>query len=402
MTITSPMPDLATTRFHRDQFPALENKTYFNFGGQGPMPRSALDAMFQAQQYIQQAGPFSSSINTWLQGKGAKMRQLMATQLGAAVDTITLTEDVTVGCNIPLWGMPWQAGDQILMSDCEHPGIIAAVQEVCRRFQVSLKICPLLGTLNGGDPTAVIAADLTPQTRMLVISHVLWNTGQILPLQQICRLCHDRPQPVLVLVDAAQSVGMLPLNLTDLEADFYAFTGHKWWCGPAGLGGLYVRPEALEQIHPTFIGWRGLIMDAEGNPTGWKPNGQRFEVATSDYPLYAGLSGAISHQNNWGDPVQRYQRICELSQLLWSKLNQLPQIQCLRQTPPDSGLVSFWVLDQGEPSPLQHKQLVDTLEQKGFFLRTLLSPNCVRACIHYLTLESEIEQLVAVIGNVLG
>ncbi len=359
------------------------------------MAQPALDGIFQAHRYIQAAGPFSGGLNSWIQKLAAQTRELMARELGTTADTMTLTEDVTMGCNIPLWGMTWESGDHILMSDCEHPGVIAAVQEISRRFEVSYSICPLLATVNGGDPVALIAEHLRPETRLLVISHIFWNTGQVLPLQQICRLCHEQqPTPVRVLVDAAQSVGSLPLNLPELEVDFYAFTGHKWWCGPAGLGGLYVGPAAMDTICPTFIGWRSITTDARANPTGWKPNGQRFEVATSTYPLLAGLQAAVNYQNQWGTAEQRYQRICQLSQLLWSKLQEIPDVQVVRQTPPDSGLVSFWVLVNGEPSPSMHKALVEGLEAQGVLLRTLLSPNCVRACVHYLTLESEVTQLV--------
>jgi L-cysteine/cystine lyase len=315
-------------------------------------------------------------------------------ELGVPADTITLTEDVTVGCNIPLWGWPWQPGDHLLLSDCEHPGVVAAVQEIGRRYGVSYSLCPLMETVNGGDAVAVIAQHLQPQTRLLVISHIFWNTGQVLPMKAITQLCHDQPQPVRVVVDAAQSVGAMPLNLTDLGVDFYAFTGHKWWCGPAGLGGLYVSPAALDTIHPTFIGWRSITTDAAANPTGWKPNGQRFEVATSDYPLYAGLQTAIAHQNAWGTAIERHQRLTQLSQRLWQQLGEIPYIRPVRQTPPDSGLVSFWLLREGEPCPTWHRQLVEALEAQGIFLRTLLSPNCVRACVHYLTLEAEVDQLI--------
>ena len=383
---------------HRRAFPALAKTQYFNYGGQGPMAQPALEAIFQAHQFVQTAGPFSRGINSWIQELAAQTRTRMAEDLRTTADTLTLTEDVTVGCNIPLWGLSWQPGDHILMSDCEHPGVIAAVQEICRRFGVQYSVCPLMATVNGGDPVAVIEDHLRPETRLLVISHIFWNTGQVLPLQTICQLCHARtPKPVLVLVDAAQSVGSLPLNLPDLEVDFYAFTGHKWWCGPAGLGGLYIRPDALSDIRPTFIGWRSITTDAEANPTGWKSNGQRFEVATSNYPLLAGLQAAIKYQHEWGAAEQRYQRICQLSQLLWSKLADLPNLRLVRNTPPDSGLISFWVLVDGEPSPRMHKALVEDLEHQGVFLRTLLSPNCVRACVHYLTLESEVIQLVQTI-----
>ena len=157
-----------------------------------------------------------------------------------------MTENVTVGCNIAFWGIDWQPGDRILLSDCEHPGVIASIQEICRRFQVSVDLFPLLATLNTGDPVAIIASRLQPQTRLVVFSHVLWNTGQVVPVAEIAAAIRQYPsaRPIQILIDAAQSVGLLPLKLDELGIDFYAFTGHKWWCGPEGVGGLYVHPAA--------------------------------------------------------------------------------------------------------------------------------------------------------------
>jgi L-cysteine/cystine lyase len=379
---------------HRQQFPALGNKRYFNYGGQGPMAMAAIAAIHEAQLKIQMDGPFGAAVNGWLQKEGAMTRAAISTAVQAPPDTISLTENVTVGCNIPLWGLDWQPGDRILMTDCEHPGIIAAAQEISRRFGVAIDTCPVLATAQGGDPVAIIDAHLQPQTRLLVISHILWNTGQVLPLGDLVALCHQRPEPVWVLVDAAQSMGLLPLDLPATGVDFYAFTGHKWCCGPAGLGGLYVRPDIRDRLHPTYIGWRGLTVDGGGNPTGWKPNGQRYEVATSDYPLLAGLRTSLSVQDQWGSVQDRYGRICTLSNQLWQALHELPEIRCVTAQPPESGLVSFFVEDQGEPSRDRHVQLVKDLEADGFLLRTLLHPHCVRACVSYLTLESEVTALV--------
>jgi L-cysteine/cystine lyase len=382
---------------HRQQFPALANKAYFNFGGQGTLPQTALEAIHQSYDYIQQHGPFTGRINAWIMEETHKTRQAIASQLGSPVEAIALTEDVTVGCNIPMWGMDWQAGDHILLTDCEHPGIVAIAQELTRRFQVEVSTCPIMETLNQGNPTTVIAQHLKPRTRLVVLSHLLWNTGQVLPLKEIVDVCHSYAQGsqvIRVLVDAAQSVGSLPLNLTELGVDFYAFTGHKWWCGPEGLGGLYVRPEAIESLNPTFIGWRGIVMDEAGKPIGWKPDARRYEVATSAYPLYAGLRAAIATHQEWGTSEQRYEQICQGSEYLWQRLSQIPFVRCLRTSPPQAGLVSF-VLTDGR----SHQQLVQFLETQGFMLRTLHDPNCVRACVHYFTQHQEIDQLVEVIQN---
>lgn len=398
-------PDLALTEHHRDQFPALANKAYFNYGGQGPMPQAALDAIQQAHVDVQEAGPFSAEVNRWVIQQADETRQMMAMELGVPVETMTLTEDVTVGCNIPLWGIAWQSGDHVLLTDCEHPGVIATVEEICRRFGVEMSFCPILATLNAGNPAEVIAEHLRPNTRLVIVSHILWNTGQVLPLTDIVKVCHQARtrsgETIRVLVDAAQSVGSLPLNLSETGVDFYAFTGHKWWCGPAGIGGLYVSPTAREQIHPTFIGWRGITTDAAANPTGFKPNGQRFEIATSDYTLYPALRAAIATHNHWGTAQARYQQICMLSRYLWRRLKEMPPVHCLSEHPPQSGLVSFQLNADADVAPKFHSQLVQILEQQGFMLRTLLSPNCVRACVHYFTLESEIDRLVETIQRIL-
>jgi L-cysteine/cystine lyase len=380
---------------HRQQFPALAHKHYFNYGGQGPMAHPAIAAMHEAQLKIQTDGPFGATVNGWLQQEAAATRTAIAAAVQVSPDAITLTEDVTVGCNIPLWGLDWQPGDRILMTDCEHPGVIAAVQEVRRRFGVEIDTCPILATAQGGDPVTVVADHLHPRTRLLLVSHVLWNTGQVLPLKELVDLCHRQANPVWVLVDAAQSMGLLPLDLAATGVDFYAFTGHKWCCGPAGLGGLYVRPEVRDRLAPTFIGWRGITTDAQGNPTGWKPNGQRYEVATSSYSLLAGLRTAMAYQDAWGSTRDRYDRLCHLSADLWQRFQEMPGLRCVTAAPPASGLVSFFVLDeQGEPSRDRHVQLVKDLEADGFLLRTLLHPHCVRACVSYLTLASEVDALV--------
>lgn len=161
----------AQTKQHRQHFPALANKTYFNYGGQGPMPSSAMEATINAQEYMQLRGPFSTEVNAWITQEIEKTRIAIASVLNAPPETITLTEDVTVGCNIAMWGIDWQSGDHLLLSDCEHPGIVATAQEINRRFGVEISMCPLMATLNYGDPVDAIAQHLRPNTRLVVISH---------------------------------------------------------------------------------------------------------------------------------------------------------------------------------------------------------------------------------------
>jgi L-cysteine/cystine lyase len=373
---------------YRQNFPALANKSYFNYGGQGTLPK----ALVAAYENMEKLGPFSGAVNDFINEEESLIKNLIALELQGTPETITLTENVTVGCNIALWGIDWKPGDNLIISDCEHQGVIGAVQELERRYQIEVTICPLMATLNEGDAVRVIAESLTAKTRLLVVSHILWNTGQILPLGEIIKVCHEKN--VKVLVDAAQSVGVLPLNMVELGVDFYAFTGHKWWCGPCGLGGLYISKEAQETLHPTFIGWRGVVKNKLGYPRGLINDGRRYEVGTSAYPLYAGLRKAIELHHLWGKGWERYQKIREKSQILWELLNEIDGIECLKKTPPESGLISF-KLTRGK-SP---RELVINLEKQGIILRTILNPDCVRACVHYFTEEREMAQLVSSINE---
>ncbi|WP_413172326.1 aminotransferase class V-fold PLP-dependent enzyme [Anabaena azotica] len=380
---------------HRAQFPALANKIYFNYGGQGPMPQGAMDAITQTQAYIQEIGPFGAEAYGWISPQMQATKQAIASLFNVPNDTITFTGNVTIGCNIGMWGIDWQPGDHLLLSDCEHPGVIATAGEISRRFGVEVSTCPLMATLNAGDPVSIIAENLRPKTRLVVLSHVLWNTGQVLPIDKIADICRNNNS--LLLVDAAQSAGVLPLNLTELGVDFYAFTGHKWLCGPAGVGGLYVRREAREQLQPTFIGLDGVITNNQAQPIDWQPDGRRYEVSTLATPLYVSLREAIATHNQWGTAEARYQQICKNSTYLWHQLTNLPNIKCLKNSPPQSGLVSFQ-LTNDQPNV----KLVKFLESQKILTRTIANPSCIRVSVHYLTLESEIDTLIETIKQFLS
>jgi L-cysteine/cystine lyase len=228
---------------------------------------------------------------------------------------------------------------------------------------------------------------------MVVFSHVLWNTGQVVPVAEIAAAIRQYPseRPIQILIDAAQSVGLLPLKLDELGVDFYAFTGHKWWCGAEGVGGLYINPTARASLQPTFIGWRSLDYARPNLPL--IGDSRQYEVATSAYPLYCGLRAAIETHQAWGSAIDRYSKIVSLATYLWQGLKQIPGITCLSQSAPQSGLVSFQV------DTRNHAKLVQSLEQHNFYLRTIVDPDCIRACTHYFTTTAEIDRLIEFITD---
>jgi L-cysteine/cystine lyase len=376
---------------HRQLFWALPNKQYFNYGGQGVLAETTLAAINEAFKYVQRSGPFGLRVNAWTVQVAQQTRHNLAALLGVTADTITLTENVTVGCNIALWGLPWQAGDHIVLTDCEHPGVVGAIGELQRRYGIVTSTIPLLSAAQA-DLVSLVVAQLQPTTKLVLLSHVLWNTGQVLPLAEIIRAVKAYSPNIRLLVDAAQSVGMMPLNLMAMGVDFYAFTGHKWCCGPEGVGGLYVSAEARHVLQPTFIGWRSLDYEAAAGG-GLLPDGRQYEIATAAYPLYAGLSEALATQNRAGTIVERYEHLVGLAVDLWQRLNDLPGVTCLLESPPASGLISFRLASG------HHGQVVQQLEGQGIFLRTIAYPDCIRACVHYLTTTSEIDTLITALAQ---
>ncbi len=373
----------------RNAFPYLDRYAYFNYGGQGLTPIAALDAVQTSQRYLQSIGPFSTAAYDWSNQAIHDLRTILANSLGTTTDQLTLTGNTTEGCNIALWGLDWKPGDHLVMTDCEHQGIIAIVQELQHRFGIDVTIAPLLETLNSGDPVTVIESCLKPTTRLVLFSHILWNTGQVLDAGAIARLCQSRG--IKTLVDGAQSVGVLPLTLDDSGLDFYAFTTHKWWGGPPGVGALYVRESVREALRPTAIGWRSIRTDLSGQPTDWEAGGKRYEVSTAPVYAFPGTTAAIDVHP--GTDQERYAQICQRSHYLWAGLRSIPHITCLKDTAPESGLVAFQLASH------QHRQLVAALESQQIFVRLLLHPNCVRACTHYFTTEAECDRLLAAVAN---
>ena len=101
--------------------PALANKTYFNYGGQGPLPTASLDAMAASWRRIQELGPFAKPVFSYVAEQITSLRQALAALCGVPPHRLAFTENVTSGCVLPLWGLPWRPGDQLLIGDAEHP-----------------------------------------------------------------------------------------------------------------------------------------------------------------------------------------------------------------------------------------------------------------------------------------
>jgi L-cysteine/cystine lyase len=387
----------------RAQLPALANKTYFNYGGQGPLPTASLEAIVDTWRRIQELGPFTEDVWPLLGALSGGLRSRLAQWFGVSPARVAFTENVTSGCVLPLWGLPWSEGEEILLGDAEHPGVVAACRELARREGLTITSLPVRDL--PGDAAQVGAGTLealervlSPRTRLVVLSHLLWNTGRVLPIEAVAQRLADHPRHPWLLVDAAQSFGSLPVAGAAGAADIYAVTGHKWCCGPEGLGAMALSERLLEEARPTLIGWRTL-RDENSGGGAYHRDGRRFEVATSCTPLLAGLDTSLQLLEAEGDAPARLAAIRARSQRLWEGLQALPSARCLLPVPPPAGLVSF-TLHRRDGSAVDPGPVVRALGQQGIWLRSLPDPLCLRACTHLTTEEEELDRLLAALAEI--
>ena len=386
----------------RSQCPALLNKTYFNYGGQGPLPTPSLEAIQASWRRIQELGPFTTDVWPFIGAEVSSTRRRLAQLCGVAPHRLALSENVTSGCVLPLWGLPFDSGDRLLISDCEHPGVVAACVELARREGLAIDTLPVK-QLRGDQPSTdagvmdALEQSLTPRSRLVVLSHLLWNTGQIMPIPAVAERLAQHPQAPYLLVDAAQSFGQIPVQDAAAAADIYAFTGHKWACGPEGLGGVALSERVLNEGQPTVIGWRSLQDESKADLSSSDPfhhDSRRFEVATSCVPLMAGLRCSLELLDQEGSAETRLMRIRQLSGDLWSGLREMPGVKPLMEVPPASGLVSFQLSCDAAPA-----EVVQQLGQQGLWIRDLADPSCLRACTHVTTTEAETKALTTAIAR---
>jgi len=388
----------------RAAMPALANKTYFNYGGQGPLPDPSLQAILSCWQSIQELGPFTTAVWPLVNATSTHLRERLGHWLGVAPARLAFTENVTSGCVLPLWGLPWQQGEALLLSDCEHPGVVAACQELARRHGLEVgqfRVSDLRGSPEHTERVLLerLEQALAPRTRLVVLSHLLWNTGQLLPIARVAERLSSHPSRPWLLVDGAQSLGSVPVAAAASAADIYACTGHKWCCGPEGLGVVALSERLLAQSQPTLIGWRSLLSEQVSGPEaapGGSPfhsDGRRFEVATSCIPLFAGLDCSLQLLEAEGSAEQRLESLRSTANRLWQELQQLPGVEPLLEEPPPAGLVSFTLAD-GAGRAIKPEAIVAALGEQAIWLRSLPEPACLRACTHITTTAADLERLL--------
>src|SRR5215469_5294994 len=246
-----------------------------------PVLRATIDHLLSAESFRESDLPwFGYDENAHIRST----REALASFLHCKVDELALTRNCTEGNNTVCHGLDMVPGDEVLLTDQEHPGGRNPWEQKAARFGVKLNFVELPRPPTSADEIVKLFENaLTPQTRIIVFSHMTWVTGLLLPAKEICALA--RRHGILTHIDGAHGIGHIPLDLHDLGCDFYATNGHKWLMAPKGSGLLFIREEHLERLWVNTVGeeWRNYELKAF-----------RFSnLGTSNLSIIVGVKAAL-------------------------------------------------------------------------------------------------------------
>jgi len=276
----------------RRDVPVVRRKVYLNTGTLGAAPQPVTVRFFRAYEQWQVEGPGWPEAYERRRDGLDRVRRATALLLGAPAARVAFAQNVTLAINWVAQGLDWRQGDEVLVSTHEHP----ANRFPWRALEAMGKVRVVPWALPEDDAELLedLGRRIGPRTRLVAVSHVLQSTGRVLPAREIAALC--RRAGVLSLIDGAQAVGQVEVDLGRIEPDFYPFSGHKWLLGPVGTSGIYLREDAQARLGLLPAGSGTAESDGDGvrdDAVRWRAEARRFEVGTANWPLFEGLEAAL-------------------------------------------------------------------------------------------------------------
>ena len=276
----------------RRQFLIPEDEVYLNNGTVGSSPAPVLRAVFDGYtttEKMNQADPEDYPI--WGYAAWNEFRDPLAAFAGCSRDEIALVRNATEANSYIANGVDMKAGDEVLMTDQEHPGGEQPWQLKAKRYGVVVKKVTLPKPVKSPEDVLNLFSDaITPRTRVLFFSHITTVTGVVLPARELCGLA--RSKGILSAVDGAHVPGMMRLNVHEIGCDMYSASPHKWLQAPKGSGFLYVRDEVIDRL------WGTVVTEGWDDP---KIRAERFQrIGSSNVPALCGLRASIHMANEIG------------------------------------------------------------------------------------------------------
>ena len=403
-----------TTTFNvnkiRNDFPILKQQVngcplvYLDNGATSQKPQSVIDAI--VNYYSTTNSNVHRGVHTMSQqatdgyeGARAKVRQF----INASDDReIIFTRNTTEGINLVAHSYGRQnigPGDDIIVSNMEHHSNIVPWQMLCEEKGANLRVVPI-------DDAGELLVDeyekkLSSRTKLVSITHVSNALGTILPAAQIARMAHAHGAPILF--DGAQAVPHMPVDVQELDCDFYVFSGHKLF-GPTGIGILYGKAEYLEAM-PPFLGGGEMIKSVTFEKTIYNDLPYKFEGGTPDIAGAIGLGAAIDYVNDLGfDQITAHED--ELLRYGTDALSTIEGLKIIGTAEHKAGILSF-VMDLAHPHDIG-----TILDEQGIAVRTghhcaqpvmqrFQIPATARASLAFYNTKEDIDALVKGIDRVI-
>lgn len=372
----------------RLQFPLQNDQTYFNNGTLGPMPSYTLDKVIDNLRYNAIHGA-----ETDYKGAGPQLltgyfkyedtRKRIGQLINAKFDEIALTQNATFGMNYVANGLDLKQGDELLNTNQEHGGGFAAWQLLAKRRGCIYK--QAIMPVPANDPQEIvdaIFAQVTKKTKVIAIPHVVSVYGVVMPVKEICHRAKEIG--IFTILDGAQAVGQVKVDVKDIGCDAYYSSLHKWLLAPAGNGILYVEKERMPQIWSTIASYNWDNQEDHGF--------RLMQNGTGSTAILAGLNASLDFYNAIGEN-RWLDRIKFLGDYLRQGLQELDSVSIVSSTHPQmsAGLTTYFV--DGLTGPELQKKL---WEQERLQPRSV-GKELLRHSVHIYNNEDEIDRTFKVI-----
>ncbi|HET8673959.1 MAG TPA: aminotransferase class V-fold PLP-dependent enzyme [Thermoleophilaceae bacterium] len=351
----------------RAQFPVLQDMAYLNAGTDGPIPAAAAQAARERIEYELASGRSGKAHFEALIELNGRRRELLAELLHCEAGEVALTHSTTDGVNIVLGGLDLKQGDEVLTSDEEHPGLLAPLAAAQRRAGIEIRQAPF----------AELANAVTSETRLVATSHVSWLNGQVVDSDAL------KAAGAPVLLDGAQGIGAVPVDVNELGCTFYAASGQKWLCGPDGTGCLYVNRDRLDEVEPGWLGYPTLEDPSDPMGSPLQPDARRLDLG---FIPGAAAAWSVASLELFAD--SGWDAVHERAATLAAKLADMLAERGLQVEPRGRSTLLSWHDENDE-------QRAISMGQQGVVVRHLHGRNLVRASVGAWNDEGDLERLVA-------
>ncbi len=269
------------------EFPLHEHICYLNHAAVSPWPKRTQQAVakFAEENTVYGATHYLE----WLKTEES-LRKRLANLIGSPCSSeIALSKSTSEALSIIAYGLEWNEGDEIVISNQEFPSN-RIVWESLATQGVQLKIADI----SNGDPVEAITAEFTCKTKLVSISSVQYASGLKVDIDKLGKICNDRN--ILYCIDAIQSLGAIPFNISENHADFVVADGHKWMMGPEGLALLYVKPQVRDNLKISQYGWHMVKHRGDYTRDTWEiaPDATRFECGSPNMLGIHALNASLS------------------------------------------------------------------------------------------------------------